>query len=600
MPLIRVLADNVANQIAAGEVVERPAAVVKELVENSIDAGATRIEVEFRHGGRSLIRVDDNGSGMSPEDARLCLDRHATSKLALASDLDALTTFGFRGEAIPSIASVSIFQLRTRRDSDPEGTEILVEGGRIRHVRACGRAPGTQIIVGQLFAPVPARRKFLKKDSTEAAHIIQCVRRYALAFPSIGFTLLEDGRTHLRVAPAETLAGRIAEVVGRDTAALLREARCSSDGMHLTAFLSGPGVSRGTRQEITCFVNRRPVESRALTYALVEAYGKSLGEGKFPVAVLYLEIPPARVDVNVHPTKREIRFRDEFAVRRLVCELVWNHFRSLGLEIGAVQVPPPAFPDGYPPIPAMSTGSQLPGETSTARDIESQPPSSIHSIDTSLSPSRPAGTTAPEHGFTPPVARSGYGRGWRWLGNALDGYCVFETASGLVLLDPRAAAERILLERLEKSFATGPVEGQHLLFPIAVEFEPILSAVLVEHRSLLASIGFDITDFGRDFYRIEAVPPWMEPAHAEAFVREFTELAREGRIPIGRPGVAREALAKLAATKAAVTSVPASSDQASRLVSELFQCAQPLVDASGRPTLIEFTPGEIARRFSRR
>src|SRR5882757_2144332 len=327
MPNIRILSDRVANQIAAGEVIERPAAVVKELVENSLDAGATRIEVEFRHGGRSYIRAEDNGSGMTKDDALLSLERHATSKLTETADLDRLGTFGFRGEAVPSIASVSHFELQTRPATGP-GTEVVINGGKLVHVRECGLAPGTRTTVTHLFNSVPARRKFLKSDTTESAHIIQTVRLYALACPGTAFTLVEDGRVLFQSPVCSTLGERVAEIFGRQLAADLLPVEMAETGLKLSGLIGKPGVSRATRHEMLMFVNRRPVDSRTLNYALIESYATSLAKGRYPVAVLFLDLDPAQVDVNVHPAKREVRFRSEGTVRGFVIRAVLQCLRE--------------------------------------------------------------------------------------------------------------------------------------------------------------------------------------------------------------------------------------------------------------------------------
>ena len=280
MPTIRILPDRVANQIAAGEVIERPAAVVKELVENSLDAGATRIEVEFRSGGRAYIRVEDNGAGMTRDDALLSLERHATSKITEAADLDRLTTFGFRGEALPSIASVSRFELQTRGAGDEAGTEILVNGGKFVHVRDCGRPVGTRLVVSHLFNSVPARRKFLKSDATESAHIIHCVRLYALACPQAAFTLIEDGRVIFRSPECATTAERVAEIFGRQIAESLLVIEAAEAGLRLRGLIGRPGVGRATRHEMITFVNQRPVDSRTLSYALIESYHEAIPKGR--------------------------------------------------------------------------------------------------------------------------------------------------------------------------------------------------------------------------------------------------------------------------------------------------------------------------------
>src|SRR3954471_5988747 len=356
MAKVRILTDRVANQIAAGEVIERPAAVIKELVENALDAGATRIEVEFRHGGRSLMRVEDNGSGMSRDDALLSLERHATSKIEEAADLDRLTSYGFRGEALPSIASVSRFQLQTRETGSESGTEVVVNGGKLLHVRECGRPVGTRIEVTHLFNSVPARRKFLKTDQTEAAHIIHCVRLYALACPQTAFTLIEDGRVIFRSPECSTLADRVAEIFGRQVAESLVPLDCAEPGMKLSGLIGRPGVGRATRHEMIVFVNARPVDSRTLNYALIESYHESLPKGRYPLAFVFFECDPAAVDVNVHPAKREIRFRSEPQVRSFVIRSVLQRLRELAAPAAplsvAANVPPSASTGAFTSPPS--------------------------------------------------------------------------------------------------------------------------------------------------------------------------------------------------------------------------------------------------------
>src|SRR3954469_3532251 len=315
MSKVRILPDRVANQIAAGEVIERPAAVVKEVVENALDAGATRIEVEFRHGGRSLMCVEDNGQGMSKDDALLALERHATSKILEAADLDRLTSYGFRGGGLPSIASVSRFHFQTPERGSESGTEVVVNGGKLLHVRECGRPVGTRIEVTHLFNSVPARRKFLKTDQTEAAHLRHCVRLYPLACPQTAFTLIEDGRVVFRSPECMTLGERITEIFGRQIAEALVPIECAEQDFKLAGLVGRPGVGRATRHEMIVFVNARPVDSRTLNYALIESYNESLPKGRYPLAFVFFECDPAAVDVNVHPAKREVRFRSEPQVR---------------------------------------------------------------------------------------------------------------------------------------------------------------------------------------------------------------------------------------------------------------------------------------------
>jgi DNA mismatch repair protein MutL len=588
MAKVRILPDRVANQIAAGEVIERPAAVVKELVENSLDAGATRIEVEFRHGGRSLMRVEDNGAGMSRDDALLALERHATSKIAEAADLDRLASYGFRGEALPSIASVARFELQTREAESDAGTEILVNGGKFVHVRDCGRPVGTRIEVTHLFNSVPARRKFLKTDQTEAAHIVQCVRLYALACPRTAFTLIEDGRVIFRSPECSTLAERVAEIFGRQTAAELVPLEAAETGLRLSGLIGRPGTGRATRHEMIVFVNARPVDSRTLNYALIESYHESLPKGRYPLAFVFFECDPAAVDVNVHPAKREVRFRSETAVRGFVIRAVLERLREIGMaEAGnrkfgsEVAVTQPVGQAVNPfaavlPAPALS-------HAPTERRVKDNAPYP--------QAPRPAPIENPKSKFENPA--------WRFVGLAHGNYALFETAAGLVLLDRRAAHERVWFERLQEQFRAGAVPSQRLLLPLPFELDPIASALLLDRLAFLHAHGFEVAEFGRNFFRIEAVPAWMEPADAEPFLRDLLGALREGRLQDKNPDVAREELARLAAAKAVRLRENGGEAELDALVGQLFATRHPLTSPAGRPTYIELNHGELARRFQK-
>ncbi|MDB6170097.1 MAG: mismatch repair protein MutL [Verrucomicrobia bacterium] len=588
MAKVRLLSDRVANQIAAGEVIERPAAVVKELVENALDAGATRIEVEFRHGGRSLMRVEDNGSGMSRDDALLALERHATSKIVEAVDLDRLASYGFRGEALPSIASVSRFELQTREEGSDAGTEILVNGGKFVHVRECGRPVGTRIEVTHLFNSVPARRKFLKTDQTEAAHIVQCVRLYALACPRTAFTLIEDGRVIFRSPECATLDERVGEIFGRQLAEGLMALEAVESGMRLSGLVGRPGVGRATRHEMIVFVNQRPVDSRTLNYALIESFHESLPKGRYPLAFVFFECDPATVDVNVHPAKREVRFRSEPAVRAFVIRSVLARLREIsegpvaegGLRTADFKTESPTVGLGSPRIPfafapraapAAPRAETLPGPVSPAVPAPADPRSAI----------RP-----------PQLA-------WRFVGLAHGAYALFETTAGLVLLDRRAAHERVWFERLHDQFRRGAVPSQRLLLPVPVELDPILAVMMLDRLKFLHAHGFEVMEFGRNFFRIEAVPAWMEPADAEPFLRDLLGAFREGRMPEDRPDLAREELARLAAAKAIRLPPTAGEAELRSLVAQLFDTRSPLTNPAGRPTYIELHHGELARRFQK-
>jgi DNA mismatch repair protein MutL len=601
MAKVRILTDRVANQIAAGEVIERPAAVVKELVENALDAGATRVEVEFRHGGRSLMRVEDNGPGMSRDDALLALERHATSKIVEAADLDRLASYGFRGEALPSIASVARFELQTREAGQDAGTEILVNGGKFVHVRECGRPVGTRIEVTHLFNSVPARRKFLKTDQTEAAHIVHCVRLYALACPGTAFTLIEDGRVVFRSPECSTLQERIAEIFGRQIAEGLVPIESVESGQRLSGLIGRPGIGRATRHEMIVFVNSRPVDSRTLNYALIESYHESLPKGRYPLAFVFFECDPAAVDVNVHPAKREVRFRSEPQVRSFVIRSVLQRLRELShpnpgygvvdsgtgaaaepARIGAGQ--PAAF-GGAPPAIHRADLAGLHVPVAGLRPVIWEPP-------------RPAGIGGSGQGANLAPATPGpRSPAWRLVGLAHGNYAIFETAAGLVLLDRRAAHERVWFERLQSQFHAGAVPSQRLLLPIPLEVDAIAAALLLDRLEFLQAHGFEIAEFGRNFFRVEAIPEWLEPADTEPFLRDLLGAFRDGTIPDRNAGLAHEALARLAAARAVRLPEVVNEAELHAVVAELFATPTPLTSPAGRPTYIELNHAELGRRF---
>ncbi|MFM7397397.1 MAG: DNA mismatch repair endonuclease MutL [Verrucomicrobiota bacterium] len=580
MSSIRVLEDRVANQIAAGEVVERPAAVVKELLENSLDAGATRVVIDFSRGGKAQIVIEDDGRGMTAEEASLCLLRHATSKIRVAADLDRVATFGFRGEAIPSIASVSRFTLQTRSAGESSGTEILVLGGRTVHVRDHGMAVGTRIEVANLFNPVPARLKFLKTDETESAHIVRLVRLYAVAHPAVGFLLREEGREIFRSPGDAPLLDRVREIWGRQVAEEVTVMPpFQRDGMRLTGLLGKPGVSRGTRQDLVTVVNGRPVDSRTMAFALTESYHTLIPKGRYPLAFVFLEIDPAWVDVNVHPAKREVRFRDEAKVRGFIIGSVLAALRARGGDGLPVETLPPSV---------ASVASTPPGSPASAV----------------VSAAGGAGAIAP--GPSVPdvhVPRADSPRaaplrlGWRLVGRVREDRVVFETPAGIVLLDLGAAHQRILYEDILARFTTGGAVSQPLLVPMALELEPLPAAVLKERAGLLSAAGFVFEEYGRNFWRVAALPSWLEPTAAEPFIRDLlAEMARrEG--DFGRSELAYEALAKVAVRGARRRGDAMSDAEVLALAEALFRTSQPGSCPRGRRTFIEWTDADLGRRF---
>lgn len=605
MAKVRLLPDHVANQIAAGEVIERPASVVKELVENSIDAGATRIEVEFRNGGTSLMRIEDNGSGMSHDDALLCLERHATSKIQKVKDLDGLTTMGFRGEALPSIASVSRFQLQTREPDAESGQEILIDGGKMVHVRECGMPQGTRMTITKLFNTVPARRKFLKSNTTESAHIVQCVRLYALAHPEIGFSLLDDGRPLFQSPACSSLKSRIAEVFGKQIANNLIEVDASEDGLRLRGLIGKPNLSRSSRHEMLFFVNNRPVENKTLSYALVESYYGHIPKGRYPVAFLFLDLDPDRVDVNVHPAKREIRFRDEaktrgFAVRTLLDALRSETESYRSIKPVEVRLPKKAESldsvEFARPDPNTKPASQKPKR----RLVQSEKPEVVSRPVELAQPVAKPEVIPPVTSPAPEKRSKPVSRNWSYLGWAQGEFATFDTGVGVVLLNFRAAQQRILYERLIADFAANSIRCQKLLLAQPLELDPVSSALLEESLDFFGKLGFEISPFGRNFFRIEGSPTWLEESEAEEFVKETLALLRQGSMSGDKEGVGVEMIAKRASSKIRRPSKEPTPSEIDALLEKLFACEKPLSDPEGRPSLVEITTGEIDKRFQRR
>ena len=568
MSKIQILTPTVANQIAAGEVVERPAAVVKELLENSLDAGAKRVTVDFSRGGKAYVIIEDDGAGMTPSDALLSLERHATSKIRLASDLDRIATFGFRGEALPSIASVSRFTLQTRSTEAASGTEIYINGGKVIHQRDHGMPIGTRIEVANLFHPVPARLKFLKSDETEAAHIVRLVRLYAVAHPEVGFLLKEDGREIFRSPGHVPLLERVRVIWGKQVA---EEVSVMSlfevKGMRISGLLGKPGVSRGTRQDLVTVVNGRPVDSRTMAFATTESYHTLIPKGRYPLAFIFLEINPAWVDVNVHPAKREVRFRDEASVRGFIIQSLLSVLRSKG-------------------------GDGLPAETiiPAAPVLTSAPAvSSVQNTPTALSAPVPVAV---------PSNSQSLKLGWKFLSRLREERAVFETPTGLAILDIGAAHQRILYEDILKQFSEQTPLSQPLLIPLNLELEPLPAAVLKEKNDLLTAAGFSFEEYGRNFWRINALPIWLNPEDSLIFIRDLlAEMARrEG--DFGKPALAYDALARMAVIKARKKGDALSDHELLQLVHRLFQTSQPGVDPRGHKTYIEWTDADLSRRLS--
>ena len=589
MPEIRVLPDKVANQIAAGEVIERPAAVVKELLENSLDAGATRVEIEFKNGGRSYIRIEDNGCGMTKDQTLLSIERHATSKIRLADDLLSIASFGFRGEALPSIASVSRFQLRSRTQETDSGTELMINGGKLVHVKECGMPTGSRIEVSHLFNSVPARRKFLKADSTEAAYIIQLARIYAIANPETAFTLIEDGRLLFNSPACPSLKDRVLEIFGNSISDGLVTVEMAEPDFGLHGLISLPGRGRSTRHEMITIVNNRPVTSPTLNQALMESYHSYLPRGRYPIAFLFLELDPAAVDVNVHPSKREIRFRDAARVRGFIIRSLLERLRA------ATETNKPVTITGKT---SNENKSRLNPELAVAASSLERPTSTISSQTT---PTLASSATVSRLGTLPKSKRDipekSWESAWKFVGHVKGGLAVFDSSKGIIVLDRRATHQRILYEELEAQYLDEKVLAQQLLLPVPLELDALGASLMLENLEFLNKSGFKISEFGRNFFRIEAVPVWTTPEQAESLIVDLVGMMKDGTLRNNKPVEAFDKIARLACTKSVRLDDSVSEREMVALVSQLFKCNNPLISPLGKPTYFEIGLNELDRRF---
>jgi DNA mismatch repair protein MutL len=597
MPKIRVLPDILASQVAAGEVVERPASVVKELVENSLDAGAGEIRVEIERGGAARIRVSDDGCGMSKEDALLSLERHATSKLRTSGDLAAIRTLGFRGEAVPSIASVSRFRLVTRERESLAGTELLVEGGRLRDVREAGCAPGTLIEASGLFYNMPARRKFMRAESTESAHVEHQLRLHALAAPNVRFCFRKDDREVFDLPAVSKAVDRVRHVLGPELAGELIELPVThGDGVSVEGFLLPAAHARKGRRHQCVFLNGRPVEDAVISRALAEGFRGAVADGLHPAAWLWIDLEPGRVDVNVHPAKREVRFHRPLDVRDAILEAVANGLRSRVIEStvtksaispGVVH-PIPSAPRPWSPAPVIQ--ASLPLREAPQPVIRESPvfTSSVAlSVDSSLSASTQK--EEPVQEIEADVATPAF----RIIGLLHHRYVLMESEDGLVLFDPRASRERIFYERLLGD-REGVVESQGLLVPELLDLDPRDHEMIVRERESLAAAGVEVESFGGNTLQVRSLPACLGVADPKPMIAALIDELLHESVPGRR--FAFERLAKLLAKRAAA-GLPAKLAETSSLLGELFACELPYCAPDGRPTLIEYSLRELDRRF---
>ena len=617
MSRIALLSENVASQVAAGEVVERPASVVKELVENSIDAGARKIEVLIRRGGISYIRVVDDGSGMDRDDALLCLERHATSKIRTGDDLAAIHTLGFRGEALPSIASVSRFRLATRERDALAGTEVIVNGGKIESVKDGGDAPGTQIEVRQLFYNLPARRKFLRTENTESSHVEHQLHLQAIGHPEIAFVLVNDDRVVYQLPPAAHLRERIRDLCGPAlTAELLDVPEFATDSISIRGCIGKAGVSRSSRAQQLVFLNGRAVENSTINFALREGYHTALMKGQHPVTFLFIDMDPAAVDVNVHPAKREVRFRNSAEVRDAIVEATrralesdranWSRtFQANASAAPAVplaEVTPSLIPEREQVAlrrdwSALPTQQAPPRISATPTFPAVSPPTSPAPAGLPLEPAAPAVDAAVTN--DPPSAINPT-QGFRILGVLGKLYVLMENASGLVLVDQHAAHERILFEEMLKRMESQGVPTQRLLLPLTLQVTPRDADWISRHLDVLTRAGIGLEPFGENTFKIDSLPTFLRGSEPAPLLREIIDDLRETSAQTSKLRLGEDMIAKTVCRHAVKANDYLREPELVRLIQDLLACDLPYCCPHGRPTMIQMSYGDLEKKFGRK
>ncbi len=639
MAKIRILPDSLANKIAAGEVVERPSSVVKELLENALDAGARKIDIEVESGGKKLIRVVDDGEGMTRDDAIVAFERHATSKLRTADDLEAITTLGFRGEALPSIASVSRLTLRTKTGSDVEGTEVEFNGGKLVAVRDTAWPGGTEMEVKDLFFNIPARRKFLKSDATESLHITNLVQHYALANPGLAFMLINNGREAIRVAPARSLKERAYQVLGGGMLSKLVEVEKEEGGLRVRGFVSNPQEQRSSKDAQYLFVNQRFVRDQLIGRAISEAYRSMMPSGAYPAVVLFIEVPPAEIDVNVHPAKTEVRFLHETAILAFIRQAVTDALRATqpiaklpGLparERDAEDEPPQpdwrdlrtntrppnsfssqtpytdrsrdeSLPDRFAtsPRPANPAEQRATNEQQAEVITGSQPGTNYaETIGAEAAPDQPARAETGalleseplpirEHGIKP-------------LGQIRDSYIAATDDEGLLLVDQHAAHERVLFEQIRDTRLTRAPNIQPLLIPETIDLTPAEVEAFAVVQPELESLGIETMQLSGRTIAIKTAPAGISSTDLLALVGQALAVVERERRSFNLEDI-RDQIAASVACKAAIkVNMPLTSEKMQWLIDELMKTANPMTCPHGRPIVMRVGLRDIERGFKR-
>jgi DNA mismatch repair protein MutL len=593
---IHILPDAVANQIAAGEVVERPASVVKELVENALDAGATRIHVEVEGGGKQRIRVSDDGMGMGREDALLSLDRHATSKISEARDLTRIHSFGFRGEALPSIAAVSHFTLETREAEDEAGTAVRVEGGRIVGVQDFPRRPGTTVEVRSLFFNAPARRKFLKSAAAETRAMSEAITNLALTNPSVSFSLRSGDRNLLDLPSVKDVATRVGTLWGREAATSLLHASGEAEGHSMKGLIQRPEEASPGFRRAYLFVNGRPFRDPALLRAADRGYRTTLSTAQRPWLFLYLRVKDALVDVNVHPAKLEVRFRNPGLVHEMVEEAVR---RALGAAVSGAtldtQLAPPRMEVREVPQGGDGGGDRPGRGERTGRAV---PESQMALFLSGAVPRDSVKEAAADSGLE--EAPRGLSEARPRLWQIHDTYVLAETREGLLIIDQHSAHERVLFQRLMEAFQAQGQESQALLFPLTLRLSPAELKQVEELKGILSRAGFEVEAFGGDTVIVHAVPNPHPYFNAERCLREMISELTEGSELVGSAKNQHERIAMTFACKGAIKAGQRMRDEEmNELFDALFATDLPFHDVHGRPTIVRLSTAELERKFGR-
>ena len=568
--MIKPLPPEIIGKIAAGEVVERPASVVKELVENSLDAGSRWVKVEVQAGGRKLIRVTDDGEGMAPEEALLALQRYTTSKIAHIEDLFAIRTFGFRGEALSSIAAVSRMKVITRKDGPISGIEVRVEGGSPAASEEAGCPPGTSVEVRDLFFNVPARMKFLKTSGTELGHIGEVVAKIALANPRVQFQLLHEGKLLAHYPVRKEPISRIAEALGKEAGGRMHFFESRNGEAEVTGYAGEPDFNRPNARGIYLFVNRRPVRDRMLSHAVMESYRNLIPRERYPVALLFVEIAPSEVDVNVHPSKWEVKFSDSEGVHRRVIGAIRGMLERTPWLSGLLNRTEPGVREPLPGYPVREEKTPFPF---------SFPPSFRAEPNFEVPPTGPAPA---------------------FLGQVQQTYLIFSGPEGLILVDQHAAHERVVLEKLSGEFSGGAIARQPLLIPLGLELPADEANLIEEHLSDLDRMGFEMEPSGRKTFWVKTTPKILAGSEPVKVLRNMI-----GEISSWGPGAALgrsfDPLLKMMACHGAIQAFRIlGREEAQALLAELLKCATPSHCPHGRPTLLKITHEDLGKMFGRK